>query len=54
MKKTIEVEIDIIEILEQIDDRHRAECVTAIIKNISNEGIIDEIRAIVNDKSYDD
>lgn len=54
MKESMEVEIDLLKILESIKDKDRATCVKTIIENIREEGIIGEIRAIVNDKSYDD
>jgi hypothetical protein len=47
-------ELSIIDVLEKVKDEDKVKCVKVIIESIIEDGIIDEIRKLVNDSSYDD
>lgn len=48
------VELSLPAILEKVEDRHKVECIKVMLGTIMEEGIIEEIRKLVNDPGYDD
>lgn len=48
------IELRLIPILENVEDRHKVECIKVLIESILTQGTINEIRELVNQPGYDD
>jgi len=49
-----DIELNAAEFLRQIKDKDKALCIKFLIEEITEEGIINDIRKVVNDDIYDD
>ena len=54
MSEPIFTEINLTDALAQIRDRDRLQLVRDILDGITEDGIIDQIRELVNDSLFDD
>lgn len=48
------IELSLPAILEKVEDCHKVECIKVMVESIMEQGIIDEIRKLVNHPGYDD
>lgn len=48
------IELSLPAILENVKDSDKVECIKVMLGTIMEEGIINEIRHLVNDAGYDD
>ena len=48
------IELSLPAILEKVKDSDKAACIKVMLGTIMEEGIIEEIRKLVNDPGYDD